>query len=318
VSRTILTESNPPFTRWADLAIGLPGRCRRTGRQIRDRWNNYLNPVLNQLPFSREDDTQLWNGHETFGNRWVDISVKTFHSTRSENHVKNRWYSVAFKKFVAKEFGVNLNEDAKRAYLWQQKCVGDGIDVVGGQLILVESKAIKTDARKEGGKKRHSSTSVKGNDVDATTLKKRKTNSERWTKKEEATVSRAIMTESNPPFTRWADLAVRLPGRTSKQIRDRWTNYMDPALNRLPFSQEDDMQLWNGHKELGNRWVDIGVKIFQSTRSENQIKNRWYSVGFKKFVAKEFGADAFENAKQRMKSLVAWVATDSTRPLSPS
>ena len=257
---------------------------------------------------------QLWNGHETFGNRWVDISVKTFHSTRSENHVKNRWYSVAFKKFVAKEFGVNLNEDAKRAYLWQQNCV-DGIDVVGGQLVLVESKAIKTDARNKGAKKRHSSAAIEGNekrhssaaiegnDVDATPLKKRKTNSERWTKKEEATVSQAIMTESNPPFTRWADLAVRLPGRTSKQIRDRWTNYMDPALNRLPFSPEDDMQLWNGHKELGNRWVDIGVKKFQSTRSENQIKNRWYSVGFKKFVAKEFGADAFENAKQRMKSL---------------
>lgn len=99
-------------------------------------------------------------------------------------------------------------------------------------------------------------------------------------------------------FTQWADLAPQLPGRTGKQIRDRWVNYLNPAINHLPFSRDDDLQLWRGHEDLGKRWVEISVKVFHSTRSENHIKNRWYSAAFKKFVAKEFGADAYFDAKQ--------------------
>lgn len=103
---------------------------------------------------------------------------------------------------------------------------------------------------------------------------------------------------SHPPFTQWADLAPQLPGRTGKQIRDRWVNYLNPAINHLPFSREDDLRLWKGHKELGKRWVEISVKVFHSTRSENHIKNRWYSAAFKKFISKEYGLDAYVDAKQ--------------------
>ena len=48
---------------------------------------------------------KLWAGHRKLGKRWVEISVKIFNSARSENHIKNRWYSAAFKKFIANEFG---------------------------------------------------------------------------------------------------------------------------------------------------------------------------------------------------------------------
>jgi hypothetical protein len=99
-------------------------------------------------------------------------------------------------------------------------------------------------------------------------------------------------------FTQWADLAPQLPGRTGKQIRDRWVNYLNPAINHLPFSRDDDLRLWRGHQELGKRWVEISVKVFHSTRSENHIKNRWYSAAFKKFIAKEYGVDAYFDAKQ--------------------
>ncbi|KAL9190561.1 hypothetical protein ACHAXT_000267 [Thalassiosira profunda] len=101
----------------------------------------------------------------------------------------------------------------------------------------------------------------------------------------------------HPPFTQWADLAPQLPGRTGKQIRDRWVNYLNPAINHLPFSREDDLRLWQGHADLGKRWVEISVKVFGSSRSENHIKNRWYSAAFKKFVTKEFGQAAYLDAK---------------------
>lgn len=113
--------------------------------------------------------------------------------------------------------------------------------------------------------------------------------------------------EPHPPFTQWADLAPQLPGRTGKQIRDRWVNYLNPAINHLPFSREDDLRLWQGHKDLGKRWVEISVKVFHSTRSENHIKNRWYSAAFKKFIAKEFGMDAYVDAKQAQGGVVGSV-----------
>eukprot|EP00529_Nitzschia_sp_RCC80_P008435 CAMPEP_0113504798 /NCGR_PEP_ID=MMETSP0014_2-20120614/34926_1 /TAXON_ID=2857 /ORGANISM="Nitzschia sp." /LENGTH=1174 /DNA_ID=CAMNT_0000399969 /DNA_START=400 /DNA_END=3924 /DNA_ORIENTATION=- /assembly_acc=CAM_ASM_000159 len=119
-----------------------------------------------------------------------------------------------------------------------------------------------------------------------------------WTDQEDAIVIEAVQTSSEQPFTRWSDLAQRLPGRVGKQIRDRWVNHLNPNINHLPFSREDDLLLWDGHKKLGKRWVEISTKLFNSSRSENHIKNRWYSASFKKFISNEFGADAYTGGKE--------------------
>jgi len=87
------------------------------------------------------------------------------------------------------------------------------------------------------------------------------------------------------------------PGRVGKQIRDRWVNHLNPAINHLPFSREDDLMLWEGHKKLGKRWVEISTKYFNNTRSENHTKNRWYSASFKKFISNEFGPEAYNGGK---------------------
>lgn len=118
-----------------------------------------------------------------------------------------------------------------------------------------------------------------------------------WTDHEDAIVMEVVTTSSEQPFTRWSDLAQRLPGRVGKQIRDRWVNHLNPNINHLPFSRDDDLLLWEGHKKLGKRWVEISTKYFHSTRSENHIKNRWYSASFKKFIANEFGPDAYSGGK---------------------
>jgi len=114
-----------------------------------------------------------------------------------------------------------------------------------------------------------------------------------WTDEEDAIVIDAVQNAIEDPFTRWSDLAQRLPGRVGKQVRDRWVNHLNPAINHLPFSSEDDLLLWEGHQLLGKRWVEISSKYFKGTRSENHIKNRWYSASFKKFIAKELGPDAY-------------------------
>ena len=57
--------------------------------------------------------------------------------------------------------------------------------------------------------------------------------------------------------------------------------------------QLQDLLLWEGHRLIGKRWVEISTKFFKGSRSENHIKNRWYSAAFKKFIAKEMGPDAY-------------------------
>jgi hypothetical protein len=59
------------------------------------------------------------------------------------------------------------------------------------------------------------------------------------------------------------------------------------------------LRLWEGHEALGKRWVEISTKYFNSSRSENHIKNRWYSASFKKFVAAEFGKDAYKQVNEK-------------------
>lgn len=120
-----------------------------------------------------------------------------------------------------------------------------------------------------------------------------------WQDHEDAIVVEAVTTSKEQPFTRWSDLAQRLPGRVGKQIRDRWVNHLNPNINHMPFTREDDLLLWDGHKKLGKRWVEISSKYFNSSRSENHIKNRWYSASFKKFIANEFGPDAYCGGKKK-------------------
>lgn len=114
-----------------------------------------------------------------------------------------------------------------------------------------------------------------------------------WQDHEDTIVIEAVSTCKEQPFTRWSDLAQKLPGRVGKQIRDRWVNHLNPNINHMPFTKEDDNKLWEGHKQLGNRWVEISTKFFNSSRPENHIKNRWYSASFKKFVSTEFGPNAY-------------------------
>ena len=134
---------------------------------------------------------------------------------------------------------------------------------------------------------------LRKNARDVRTLKPAGTRKGQWSEEEDAFVLKVIAVSPKQPFVQWTDLAALLPGKSGKQIRDRWINYLNPSINHLPFSREDDLKLWHGHAELGKRWAEIGEKIFNSTRSENHIKNRWYSAAFKKFIASEFGNSAY-------------------------
>ena len=78
---------------WDDIARQLIGR---TGRQCRDRYNNYLNKVVIQKEWTESEDEIIIQKYKEIGSRWTQIA--SFLPGRNGNNVKNRWYKYIIKK----------------------------------------------------------------------------------------------------------------------------------------------------------------------------------------------------------------------------
>jgi hypothetical protein len=76
------------FSTWNAISALMP---RRSARQCRDRWANYLCPENKNAPWTDAEDDLLVAKFQELGPRWTTIS-KCFDG-RSENNVKNRWYT---------------------------------------------------------------------------------------------------------------------------------------------------------------------------------------------------------------------------------
>lgn len=75
----------------------------------------------------------------------------------------------------------------------------------------------------------------------------------------------------------WKIIASMVPGRTPRQCRDRYTNYLAPGLVRLEWSEEEDKLLAEKYIMFGPQWTKI--RQYFPTRSANDIKNRYnYTV----------------------------------------
>lgn len=74
----------------------------------------------------------------------------------------------------------------------------------------------------------------------------------------------------------WGQIAERIPGRTPKQCRERWKNHLDPAINKGPYTEEEDAVILSAQARLGNKWSQIATLL--KGRTEDSVKIRWKSL----------------------------------------
>ncbi|KAG7397464.1 hypothetical protein PHYBOEH_000684 [Phytophthora boehmeriae] len=92
-----------------------------------------------------------------------------------------------------------------------------------------------------------------------------------WSPHEDDLLRRLVATEQK----NWGDVAAKIPGRTSKQCRERWHNHLDPQIVRGAYTAEEDRLILEAQSRLGNRWSVIASLL--PGRTEDAVKIRWKS-----------------------------------------
>lgn len=92
----LVRRSNAKTPDWALISKQLATLgIRKAARQIRERWNNHLDPCLEEKSLTSEDNMRLFDLHCEFGNAWKKISQQFKGS--SDNRIKNQFFAMIRK-----------------------------------------------------------------------------------------------------------------------------------------------------------------------------------------------------------------------------
>jgi len=75
----------------------------------------------------------------------------------------------------------------------------------------------------------------------------------------------------------WTAMADQIPGRTSKQCRERWFHHLDPSINRSAFSEEEDKMILAVYDAYGSRWAETARKL-KTGRTGEAVKIRYKTL----------------------------------------
>jgi hypothetical protein len=77
------------------------------------------------------------------------------------------------------------------------------------------------------------------------------------------------------PERPWREIARVVAHRTAKQCRERWLNHLIPTVNKDPWTEEEDVVIFDLFQQHGKKWAEIARAL--PGRTDNSIKNRFTS-----------------------------------------
>ena len=94
---------------------------------------------------------------------------------------------------------------------------------------------------------------------------------DKWSFEEDLTLGLAL----NKIYQKkkWSKIANHLLGRTDIQCRERWCNILDPSLEEVEWTNEEDLKLLNLYRKYGNKWSLIAKHY--GNRTDNTCWRRW-------------------------------------------
>ncbi len=95
--------------KWSQCSEFIKGR---SDKQCRERWFNCLNPQVKKGNWSSEEDYKIFYLYKKYGSKWAQIA--NYFEGRSENSVKNRFYST-LRRYVTEKNKSHSRKKAKNS-----------------------------------------------------------------------------------------------------------------------------------------------------------------------------------------------------------
>lgn len=99
-----------------------------------------------------------------------------------------------------------------------------------------------------------------------------------WEKEEDLAIQQLVTLYG---IKKWAIIAKEInlkfgfPKRTGKQCRERWTNHLNPKIEKKSWSKFEDTVLMEKYLLFGKKWAEIAEYL--PGRTAHSVKNRFYS-----------------------------------------
>jgi hypothetical protein len=257
---------------WVAIATTIPGR---NNKECRHRWANKLNPGTNQKmgKWTAEEDAKLIEGVQKHGKHWVLVAALVL--SRTNNQCCHRWHDhVDPSKWRVEEDAKLTGAVQKHGKDWvtvaalvpgrnNVQCKQRWMD----SMHLIINRTIGKWTPEEDvtlidaiNKNKHGD-----NWVAVAALVPGRTNIQcrqrwvgnlepntnrkmgKWTAAEDAKLVDAVKKHEN----NWVAVSYLVPNRTSFQCHERWTNCLDPAIDRA-------MGQWS---KCGKDWVAVAPLV---------------------------------------------------------